>query len=397
MSFELQGKYDTAKVFTDNVDETTISQIIEFLNQPFSDGANTRIMPDCHAGKGAVVGTTMKVKDKIVPNVVGVDIGCGMLCVEIEKTKVDFEKLDEAIRKLIPHGQGIRDRVHPYIRNVSLDDVMAPFSLERATLSLGSLGSGNHFIELNESEDGRLFIVIHSGSRHLGVKVATYHQKKAAEYHNNNKDEIQALINKLKAEGRHREIEGAIKAFKSERPKIPNDLAYLEGKLMEDYLHDLRVAQDFAKWNRAAMVQVILEAMNFKEIGRIDTIHNYVDLDNMILRKGAISAQEGELVLIPINMRDGSLLARGKGNPEWNYSAPHGAGRILSRSKAKEQLSLDEFKETMKDVYTTSVDFSTLDEAPMAYKSMQEIIDNTTDTIEIVSVLKPLYNFKASE
>lgn len=393
----LNGKYDAAKVFTENIDDVTIGQIINFLNQPFSQGANTRIMPDTHAGKGAVIGTTMKITDKVVPNLVGVDIGCGMLCVEIQKQEVEFGQLDISIRNLVPSGQSVRGKAHSFNKHLNLNNVLAPFSENRAILSLGSLGGGNHFIELNESEDGRLFVVIHSGSRHLGVKVATYHQKKAIEHLSKDKDGLEKVIHQLKQEGRHKEIEIAIKSFKSNKPHIPNDLAYLEGKLMDDYLHDLKIAQEYAKWNRAAMMQVILESMNFKELGRIDTIHNYIDLDHMILRKGAISARKGEMVLIPINMRDGSLLAKGKGNDDWNHSAPHGAGRILSRSKAKELLSIDDFTETMKNVYSTSVKQETLDESPFAYKTMSEIIENTKDTIEIQSILKPIYNFKASE
>lgn len=393
----LNGKYDKAKVFTENIDDTTIGQIINFLNQPFAEGANTRIMPDTHAGKGAVIGTTMKIKDKVVPNLVGVDIGCGMLCIEIAKQDIDFSKLDEAIRKLVPSGQSVRSKAHPYTKNLSLNDTLAPFSEQRATLSLGTLGGGNHFHELNQSEDGRLYLVVHSGSRHLGVKVATYHQNNAIDYLKNDRDGLDKVIEQLKLAGRHKEIQETIKSFKSTKPQIPNELAYLEGKIMDDYLHDLKIAQDFAKWNRAAMLQVIMEAMNFKEVGRIDTIHNYIDLEHMILRKGAISARAGEEVLIPINMRDGSILAKGKGNDDWNQSAPHGAGRILSRSKAKQVLSLDDFAESMKDVFSTSVKQETLDESPFAYKPMNEIITNTKDTIEVSAILKPLYNFKASE
>lgn len=393
----LKGKYDGAKVFTENIDDVTIGQIITFLNQPFAKGANTRIMPDTHAGKGAVIGTTMLVKDKIVPNLVGVDIGCGMLGVEIKRDQIDLGKLDDVIRKLVPAGQAVRDKAHPFVKHVALDQVIAPFSMERAVLSISSLGGGNHFHELNEAEDGRLFLVIHSGSRHLGVKVATYHQKKAIEHLSKDKEGLERLIEQLKREGRQSEIQAAIQSYKSDKPNIPNDLAYVEGKLMDDYLHDLKIAQEFAKWNRAAMMQVITEAMGFKELGRVDTIHNYIDMEHMILRKGAISARAGEDVIIPINMRDGSLLAKGKGNDDWNQSAPHGAGRILSRSKAKENLSLEEFQETMKGVYSTSVRLETLDESPFAYKPMEEIIENTKDTIEIQSIIRPIYNFKATE
>lgn len=393
----IKGKYSDAKVFTDNIDDMTVSQIEEFLNEELTSEAQVRIMPDCHAGKGAVIGTTMKVIDRVVPNLVGVDIGCGMLCVEVHKQDVDFAKLDRAVRALVPSGQSTRSAPHEFMKNIELDHVLANFSKEVAVHSLGTLGGGNHFIEMNKAEDGRMFLVIHSGSRHLGVKVANYHQKKAVESLSNDKEGLDELIAQLKAEGRQKEINNAIKSYKSVQTIIPKDLAYLTGTLMQDYFNDLKIAQDYAKWNRAAMVQVLLEAMEFSEAGRIDTVHNYIDLEHMILRKGAISARKDEMVLIPINMRDGSLLAKGKGNDDWNQSGPHGAGRILSRTKAKQLLQLNDFTDTMKNVYTTSVNQDTIDESPFAYKTMQEIIDNTKDTIEIQSVLKPVYNFKAAE
>lgn len=316
---------------------------------------------------------------------------------EIKKADVDFAKLDAAVQTLVPSGQSIRQTAHEYIGHIDLEQVLANFSKEAAALSLGTLGGGNHFIEMNQTEDGRLFMVIHSGSRHLGVRVANYHQKKAIESLTSDKEGLNEMIAQLKAEGREREIQAAMKSYKSTKPVIPNDLAYLQGSLMEDYFNDLKIAQNYAKWNRAAMMQVLLEAMNFEEVGRIDTVHNYIDLDHMILRKGAISARKDELVLIPINMRDGSLLAKGKGNDDWNQSGPHGAGRILSRTKAKALLQLDDFSDTMKGVYTTSVNQDTIDESPFAYKPMDEIIQNTKETIEIQSILKPVYNFKAAE
>lgn len=393
----IKGKYSEAKVFTNNIDEMTVSQIEAFLNEELTANAQVRIMPDCHAGKGAVIGTTMKVTDRVVPNLVGVDIGCGMLCVEIQKQDVDFAKLDHTVRALVPSGQAVRTAPHDFVKNIDLDQVLATFSKDVAAHSLGTLGGGNHFIEMNEAEDGRLFLVVHSGSRHLGVKAANYHQKKAIESLSTDKEGLDRLILQLKTAGRHKEINDAIKSYKSAQPMIPGDLAYLTGSLMQDYFTDLKIAQEYAKWNRAAMVQVLLEAMAFTEIGRIDTVHNYIDLEHMILRKGAISARKDELVLIPINMRDGSLLAKGKGNDDWNQSGPHGAGRILSRTKAKQLLQLNDFTNSMKHVYTTSVNQDTIDESPLAYKTMQEIIENTTETIDIQSVLKPVYNFKAAE
>lgn len=394
---ELTGKHDTAKVFTENIDDVTIGQIITFLNQPFAKGANTRIMPDTHAGKGAVIGTTMRITDKIVPNLVGVDIGCGMLTVEIKPETIDFAKLDAVIRTHVPSGQSVRGRQHKYTKEVSLDKIIAPFNENRANLSIGSLGGGNHFIELNETGDGRQFLVIHSGSRHVGVKVATFHQNRAIASFERDTEGLKNLIAEMKKAGKDRDIQQAIQAFQSSKPAMPKELMYLEGSQMEEYLHDLKIAQEFAFWNRAAMMQEIMSNMGFTEIGRMDTIHNYVDLEHMILRKGAISARKGEQVLIPINMRDGSILATGKGNDDWNQSAPHGAGRILSRSRAKELLSVEDFRDTMKDVYSTSISQQTLDESPFAYKPMAEIIANTKDTITMDAILKPLYNFKASD
>ena len=395
----IEGKYTNAKVFTNNIDEVTIDQVKTFLDQEFTKDCKVRIMPDCHAGKGAVIGTTMEIKDKVCPNLVGVDIGCGMLCIEIKNQNVhfDFEKLDQTVRTLIPAGQFSRTTTHDFIKHIQLSSVLAPIEPSKVALGLGSLGGGNHFIELNQSPDGRLFLVIHSGSRSLGVRVANYHQKVAIASHDTSKAEIKSIIQQLKREGREKEIQQAIQAFTPSRNNVPDELAYLTGEKMEHYLHDLKIAQEFAKWNRAAMAQEIMKAMQFEEVGRIDTVHNYIDLDHMILRKGAISARKDELVLIPINMRDGSLLAKGKGNDNWNQSGPHGAGRILSRSKAKSLLKLEDFKETMKDVYTTSVEFDTIDESPFAYKSMNEIIENTQDTIEVQEILKPLYNFRSAE
>ncbi len=393
----IKGKYSDAKVFTNNIDEVTVLQIEELLNEEVTKDANVRIMPDCHAGKGAVIGTTMKVIDRVVPNLVGVDIGCGMLCVEVQKQDIDFAQLDATVRTTVPSGQSTRTSAHDFISNIQLDQVLAHFSKEVAVHSLGTLGGGNHFIEMNQAEDGRLFLVIHSGSRHLGTKVANFHQKQAIASLSSDKDAFDEMITQLKMESRHQEIQQAITSYKSIQPMIPNELAYLTGPLMHDYLNDLKIAQDYARWNRAAMVQVLLEAMNFIEVGRIDTVHNYIDLDHMILRKGAISARKDELVLIPINMRDGSILAKGKGNDDWNQSGPHGAGRILSRTKAKQLLNMKEFTDSMKNVFTTSVTQDTIDESPFAYKTMQEIIDNTKETIDIQSILEPIYNFKAAE
>lgn len=394
---ELHGKHNTAKVFTDNVDELTISQVIGMLNEPFTKGSKIRIMPDTHAGKGSVIGTTMTITDKVVPNLVGVDIGCGMLCTElnVKKEDIDFIKLDKVIHKSVPSGMNIRQKQHILSTSIPFEDVRAPFNLDRARKSVGTLGGGNHFIELNEGSDGKIYLVIHSGSRNLGKQIAEHYQDVAFKSLSNQSDKTNQVIEQLKKEGRHSEISSAIKKLKAERPTINKALAYVTGKDMDDYLNDIQIAQDYAFLNRITMSTVIMEQMGWNSVEWFDTTHNYIDIENMILRKGAISAQKDEVVIIPMNMRDGSIIAVGKGNPDWNYSAPHGAGRIMSRSKAKEQVKLKDFVDTMKGVWSTSVVESTLDESPFAYKPMQEIIDNIEDTVYIKDIIKPLYNFKA--
>jgi tRNA-splicing ligase RtcB len=395
---ELQGKYNTAKVFTDNVENTAMSQIIELCNQEFVQGSKIRIMPDTHAGAGCTIGTTMTIKDKIVPNLVGVDIGCGMEVTQLKITKdqINFDQLDSVIRKFVPSGFSIRDKAHRLSNYVHIDKVIAPINSERAKKSIGTLGGGNHFIELNEGGDGSIYMVIHSGSRNLGKQVAEYYQDKAYEELAMNRANREFMINELKRQGRHSEISEELKRL-SQKPKISKQLAYLEGQGFKDYMHDMEIAQTYAEMNRIAMMMEIVREMGWEGKMSFTTIHNYIDMDNMIMRKGAISAAEGELVIIPINMRDGSILAKGKGNEDWNYSGPHGAGRILSRSKAKELVNLQDFKDTMKDVWTTSVGQSTVDESPFAYKSMDEILSNITDSVDVLEVIKPLYNFKASE
>lgn len=393
---ELKGKYNIAKVFTDNVEKTAVGQIIELCNQEFTKDSRIRIMPDTHAGAGCTIGTTMTIQDKIVPNLVGVDIGCGMELIKIAEKEIDYEKLDKVIRKFIPSGFNVRSREHKYVANINFQNVkcLNKINLERAKLSIGTLGGGNHFIEVDKDIDGNLYIVVHSGSRNLGKQVAEYYQEQGYKELITVKEEKDKLIQKLKSQGREKEIQIELKKIKI--PKINRQLAYVTGQNFKDYLNDMRIVQKFATYNRKAMADEIMENMGFTKIEQFTTIHNYIDLDNMILRKGAISAQKGEKVLIPINMRDGSLICIGKGNPDWNYSAPHGAGRLMSRSKAKENVTLEEFEESMKGIYTTSVNISTIDESPMAYKPMQEIIDNIGGTVGISNIIKPTYNFKAS-
>lgn len=395
MAMPLIGKYNTATVFTDNIDSETISQVIELLNQEFCKDSQIRIMPDCHAGKGCVVGTTMTITDKVVPNLVGVDIGCGMLAVKLNVSDVDLERLDEVINTYVPSGFSIHD--HAIAEFKEFKDYACHIDIENAKKSIGSLGGGNHFIEVDKDKDGYLWLVIHCGSRHLGIEVCNYYQKvgykKIKDFDLQGK--IQAKIAELKARGLEHEIENTVKCLKMQAPQIPEHLAYVEGQLFDDYLHDMRITQKYAKFNRETIAKIIVDKMDWAPAESFDTIHNYIDVDNMILRKGSISAQAGERVIIPMNMRDGSLICIGKGNPDWNYSAPHGAGRIMSRSQAKEGVDFNEFKESMAGIYSTSVVESTIDEAPMVYKPMQEIMKNIEDTVDIVDVIKPIYNFKA--
>ncbi len=398
---ELVGKYNTAKVFTDCCDNACISQIIEFLNQPMAEGKTVRMMPDCHAGTGCTVGTTVTVGDSVIPSLVGVDIGCGMHVVKLKEKELDLEALDALIRTDIPSGMAIRKKVHPFLKEAKLKELRCYDHIDalRAELSIGTLGGGNHFIEIDRDDDGALYLVIHSGSRYVGKQVAEYYQNVG--YHRLNgsdREAEKALIEKLKAEGKHKQIEKEVKKLKNtKRTHIPKPLCYVTGKDMADYLHDMEIMQQYADLNRRAMAKTIVEGMKLSALESFTTVHNYIDLDAMILRKGAVSAREGEILLIPINMRDGSLLCRGKGNADWNFSAPHGAGRLLSRGEARELLSLDDYAETMVGIYTTSVGYATIDEAPMAYKPIETILDNITPTVDVLKIIKPVYNFKASD
>lgn len=394
---EIRGKYNTAKVYTDNIEEVAVSQILELCNQEFVKDSIIRIMPDTHAGAGCTIGTTMTVPDKIVPNLVGVDIGCGMETIKLKNREIDLEKLDKAIHEYVPSGFDIRKKQHPYADKIHFDGLACRrhVNLERAYLSIGTLGGGNHFIEVNKDGDGAVYLVVHSGSRHLGKQVAEYYQELGyRELADLNKLKGE-LAKRLKAEGREQEIQKEIEKLKP--AKVSKALAYVQGKSYEDYLKDMKIVQNYAVYNRKAIVDEILRRMGLAVEEQFTTIHNYIDLDGMILRKGAISARSGEKVLIPINMRDGSLICIGKGNRDWNYSAPHGAGRLMSRSKAKQVISLEEFKKTMEGIYSTTVNRSTLDECALAYKPMEEIVSNIRDTVGIVDVIKPLYNFKAAE
>ena len=396
----LNGKYNTAKVFTDIVDNTAIAQIIELCDQPMSEGASIRIMPDVHAGAGCTIGTTMTITDKVVPNLVGVDIGCGMETVKLKEKHIELQKLDKLIYEKIPSGFAVRTKPHRYADKLDLTQLYCydRINHDRALCSIGTLGGGNHFIEADKGEDGSIYIIIHSGSRHLGVETAKCYQEKAFLNLARNREDVKSLIEMYKKTGREKKIEEAIKKLKNTgKIGIPKHLSYCEGELFEQYIHDMKIVQQFAMINRQAMMDEIIKGMHLHVEEQFTTIHNYIDTDTMILRKGAVSAQAGEKLLIPINMRDGSLICTGKGNPDWNYSAPHGAGRLMSRSEAKQSFTVSEFKKQMDGIYTTSVNAGTLDECPMAYKSLNDIVDNIVDTVEINEVIKPIYNFKAGD
>ena len=361
---EIKGKVNTAICFAKVIEDEAVAQIRRMCDTEMTRGSRIRIMPDVHAGKGCTIGTTMTITDKAVPNVVGVDIGCGMYTVKLGKADIDFEKLDEACH-IIPSGFDTWDRIMWPFDLTELRCYRELERVERLNKSLGTLGGGNHFIEIDAAADGTKYLIIHSGSRNLGKQVAECYQKLAIDL-NRGKD-----------------------------ADVPDDLCYLYGTFLDDYLHDGEVCQRFARINREKMAEVILEHTGLEALEAFHTIHNYIDTDEMILRKGAIAAHKGELVLIPINMRDGSVLAYGKGNPDWNFSAPHGAGRIMSRTRARDVIEMEDYRKAMEGIYTTSVSTATLDEAPMAYKSLEDIIDVIEESVDVIEVLKPVFNYKA--
>ena len=397
---EIKGRINTAICFAKVIEDEAIEQIRRMCDYEFTEGSQIRIMPDVHAGKGCTIGTTMTVKDKAVPNVVGVDIGCGMYTVNLGQVDIDMEQMDAAAH-FIPSGMNVWEGRKERFDLLDLRCYRGLKDSKRLERSLGTLGGGNHFIEIDQAADGTKFLVIHSGSRNLGKQVAEFYQRLAIDL-NKGKEEYfakrDALIAEYKAAGRRTEIQAALKELQwnSHEATIPEDLCFVYGQYLEDYLHDVEICQRFACRSRELMAEIILQRLGIEAVECFHTIHNYIDTDEMILRKGAIAAHAGEKVLIPINMRDGSVLAIGKGNPEWNYSAPHGAGRIMSRTAAKQNLDLDEYRREMEGIYTTSVNEATLDEAPMAYKSLADIIDVIGESVDIIEVLKPIYNFKAN-
>ena len=393
------------KIFTNNIEAAAYEQIQTLIKQPAFSDCKVRIMPDVHAGTGCVIGFTADLGDKVIPNIVGVDIGCGMATVELGKIDIDYDKLDRVIRENIPSGMSVHDddfstRYLTRLAIGSLDRLRCADKLINTPwlkLSMGSLGGGNHSIEMDEDNEGNKYLIIHTGSRNLGKQVAEIYQDLAINTIYSEKEERTELINKLKSEGREKDIQTELSKLKIDMSlKPPKQLCYLTGKDRDDYLHDMRVCQHFAKNNRMSIADRILGRMGWHWDYAWHTMHNYIDDKNMV-RKGAISARKNERLLIPINMRDGCILGIGKGNPDWNYSAPHGAGRIMSRREARERIPMDIYERSMEGIYTTSVNEGTIDESPMAYKPMAEIVENIKDTVDILKVIKPIYNFKAGE
>lgn len=401
--FEIKGKIATAICYAKVVEDEAIEQIRRMCDYDLTKNSKVRIMPDVHAGKGCTIGTTMTVTDKICPNIVGVDIGCGMYTVKLKDKEIDFEKIDEACH-YIPSGMNVWEGRMERFDLTQLKCYRLLKNTKRLERSLGTLGGGNHFIEIDKAKDDTYYLIIHSGSRNLGKQVAEIYQQLAIDLHMGKEEYFKKrdeIIRTYKEQGRRTEIQEALKQLKqnydTQDLDAPNDICWLYGSFMDDYLNDVEICQKFARRNRERMAEIIVERTKMTATEAFHTIHNYIDVDEMILRKGAIAAHDGEKVLIPINMRDGSVLAVGKGNLQWNNSAPHGAGRIMSRTKAKQSIDLEEYKSSMQGIYSTSVNKDTLDEAPMAYKSLEDIIDVISETVDIIDIMKPVYNFKASK
>ena len=397
---EIKGKLNTAVCYAKVIEDEAVEQIRRMCDYEFTQGSRIRIMPDVHVGKGCTIGTTMTVHEKAVPNIVGVDIGCGMYTVNLGNIEIDMERLDEAAH-YVPSGKNVWEGRQEHFDLTALCCFRSLRDSKRLERSLGTLGGGNHFIEIDRAADGTNYLVIHSGSRNLGKQVAEYYQALAVDLHKGKETyfaQRDAIIVEYKATGSREKIQAALKELKwtGREVTVPEDLCFVYGAYFEDYLHDVNICQGFAKRNRERIAEVLLARTGMTGSDAFHTVHNYIDTDEMILRKGAIAAHDGEKVLIPINMRDGSVLAVGKGNPEWNYSAPHGAGRLMSRTTARASLNLDEYRKEMEGVYTTSVNEATIDEAPMAYKSLEDIIDVIRDAVDVIDVMKPIYNFKAN-
>ena len=396
----IKGKYNDAAVYASDIEKEAIEQIRGICDLQAYSGSHIAIMPDVHAGKGCTIGTTMTLHGKVSPNLVGVDIGCGMYVAELLEQDIDFAKLDALIRAKIPCGMNVRDTPHAFLSRIDLSELrcVKHVKIPYINVSLGTLGGGNHFIELDKDDEGRIFLVIHSGSRFLGTTIASlYQQASIASLKGNTKEDQKKLIETLKAEGKAKSIQSELAKLKAASCPVDEDLAYCEGALFDDYIHDMGIAQRFAWLNREAMAQEIIDGMGWRVSSCFHTVHNYIDIEHMILRKGAVSSRCGERLIIPINMRDGSLICIGKGNPDWNFSAPHGAGRKFSRKAAKKTFGVEEFKAQMEGIYSTSVSEATLDESPMAYKSIDDILGCIGPTAEVIKRIKPIYNFKAGD
>lgn len=400
---EIKGKVNTAVCYAKVIEEEAIEQIRRMCYYALTEGSRIRIMPDVHAGKGCTIGTTMTVTDKVCPNIVGVDIGCGMYTVKLGETELDLEKVDEACH-FIPSGMNVWEGRTERFDLTALRCYRSLRDAKRLERSLGTLGGGNHFIEIDRASDGTFYLVIHSGSRNLGKQVAEIYQQLAVDLHMGKEEyyrQREEIIRTYKEAGRRGEIQKALKDlhrdYEAQDLLVPEDICWLYGSFLDDYLHDVEICQSFARRSRERMAEIILERTGMSALEAFHTIHNYIDTEEMILRKGAIAAHAGEKVLIPINMRDGSVIAVGKGNTEWNYSAPHGAGRVMSRTKAKNSLDMEAYRAAMEGIYTTSVNEDTIDEAPMAYKSLEDIIDVIRESVDVIDIMKPVYNFKASD
>lgn len=405
---EIKGVFSTAKVYTDVVEDTALTQIKELCDQEFCKNSKVRIMPDVHAGAGCVIGFTANLGEMVIPNIVGVDIGCGMLTVQLAKNDFNYQTLDDVIHEFVPNGKDVHDgRTVRYPEILELNCYRELKDSKRFERSIGTLGGGNHFIEIDVDDEGNKYLVIHTGSRNLGKQVADYYQNLAFDVLSG-KDKLfdaqEALIADYKSQGRKSELQNAIKelkkTFEAKGVNIPRDLCYLTSKYRDMYLHDMKICQEYATLNRKTIAGIILDKLLGKtltDFEHFETVHNYIDMESNIVRKGSVSAKLGEKLLIPINMRDGSLVCVGKGNEEWNYSAPHGAGRLFSRMKAKEKFTVEEFEKSMDGIFTTSINSKTLNECPMAYKDMSDIINNIGPTVDILKIIKPTYNFKAGE
>ena len=413
---ELKGKYNSAKIFTNQIEESAISQIIQLLNQPFIENCQVRIMPDVHMGNGACVGFTANLGDKVIPNLVGVDIGCGVLTIPLGSVNIDYKRFDKILRKNVAFGFEVnlkQKKNFDELEDMYCYNYVVKHQYDKVLRAIASIGSGNHFVEIDEDSEGNKYLLIHTGSRHLGLDVCKYYQNKAGK--EEDKNNINHLIAEMKASRRESEIQDAIQSYKSKLDKIPKNLLYLIGEDRDKYLHDMRICQKYAALNRFTIAEELIKnyfndcqvqlstggKLKIKQKGKyniktewFDTIHNYIGDDN-IIRKGAVAAYEGQMLVIPINMRDGVLICRGKGNSDWNYSCCHGAGRLMSRGKAKETISLSDFAESMTGIYSTCINEGTLDESPQAYKNINDIVNNIEDTVDIIKIIKPVYNFKA--